>query len=136
MSVQIQLRRGTAAEWQTSNPILAEAEYGYELDTKRLKLGDGVTAWNDLPYFGENGLGGAGYKVEIRTITGPEISAKQLTLALAPSIANETLVFVLGGCVQKYATDFSVLGTVLNWSGLGMETIIETNDVLIIQYKI
>lgn len=47
---RIQLRRGTAAQWTTANPILDVAEVGYETDTKRRKTGDGLTAWNALTY--------------------------------------------------------------------------------------
>jgi hypothetical protein len=47
----IKLRRGTAAEWAAQNPVLAQGEPGWERDTKKLKLGDGSTAWNSLPYF-------------------------------------------------------------------------------------
>lgn len=43
-------RRGTAAEWTSANPILADGEFGYETDTKKLKMGDGSTAWNSLVY--------------------------------------------------------------------------------------
>lgn len=50
MSVQILLRRGTAAEWTSTNPILASGEFGYETDTKKLKIGDGSTAWTSLAY--------------------------------------------------------------------------------------
>jgi len=50
-SVRIRLRRGTAAQWTDANPVLALAEPGYELDTSRIKLGDGTTAWNELAYF-------------------------------------------------------------------------------------
>jgi hypothetical protein len=50
MAVNIQLRRGTAAEWTASNPILAEGEIGVETDTKKLKVGDGLTVWLSLPY--------------------------------------------------------------------------------------
>lgn len=46
----IKLRRGTEAEWESVNPTLADGEYGYEKDTKRSKIGDGSTAWNDLDY--------------------------------------------------------------------------------------
>ena len=46
----IQPRGGTAAEWTSVNPVLADQEYGYETDTLKHKYGDGVTAWNDLPY--------------------------------------------------------------------------------------
>lgn len=50
---RIQLRRGTYAEWQEENPVLLEGEFGIELDAyrNRIKIGDGATAWNDLPYF-------------------------------------------------------------------------------------
>lgn len=48
---EITLRRGTAATAASSNPTLAEGEPGYEVDTGRLKIGDGSTAWNSLPYF-------------------------------------------------------------------------------------
>ena len=50
MAVNILLRRGTAAEWTASNPILLEAEVGVETDTKKLKVGDGLTVWASLPY--------------------------------------------------------------------------------------
>ena len=50
---RIQLRRGTASEWSTENPVLLEGEIGIQLDSarNRIKIGDGSTAWNDLPYF-------------------------------------------------------------------------------------
>ena len=50
MGIRIKIRRDTSANWQSTNPILAEGEIGYELDTGRLKIGDGVTDWNNLPY--------------------------------------------------------------------------------------
>ena len=53
--VQIQLRRGTAAEWTAINPTLAVGELAVETDTRQLKLGDGVTDWNHEAYFGYTG---------------------------------------------------------------------------------
>lgn len=44
----IQLRRGTATQWSTANPILAAGELGWISDTAEFKVGDGVTAWNSL----------------------------------------------------------------------------------------
>lgn len=44
-------RRATAADWTAGNPVLGPGEWALETDTRRLKLGDGTTAWNDLPYF-------------------------------------------------------------------------------------
>lgn len=45
---QIQLRRDTANNWQTANPILAQGEVGIDLTNKLIKIGDGATAWNNL----------------------------------------------------------------------------------------
>jgi hypothetical protein len=42
-----------AEVWARNNPILAKGEPGFVLDENRLKIGDGVTAWNDLDYIGE-----------------------------------------------------------------------------------
>ena len=50
MANRIQLRRDGAQQWANVNPILAQGELGIELDTSRLKIGDGVTPWNSLKY--------------------------------------------------------------------------------------
>lgn len=46
-----QFKRGAAQAWTDKNPILFAGEPGYELDTGLLKIGNGATAWNDLPYY-------------------------------------------------------------------------------------
>lgn len=51
-----QLRRGNAAVWKKNNPILSRGEPGFVIDENRLKIGDGATAWNDLPYIGESSV--------------------------------------------------------------------------------
>lgn len=48
------LKRGLAEAWVRNNPLLQAGEPGYELDTNKLKFGDGKTLWNDLPYFSNN----------------------------------------------------------------------------------
>ena len=50
MAIHVQLRRGTAAQWASINPILVEGELCVELDTEKFKIGNGVSAWNSLPY--------------------------------------------------------------------------------------
>ena len=55
MSDKIQLRRDTAANWASVNPVLADGEIGYEKDTKQIKVGDGTTAWSSLQYGGIQG---------------------------------------------------------------------------------
>jgi len=51
MAKHLQLRRDTAANWSAVNPVLAQAEPALEIDTGRMKFGDGATAWDDLPYW-------------------------------------------------------------------------------------
>ena len=44
------VRRGLATAWATKNDVLFAGEFGLETDTKRMKMGDGTTAWNSLQY--------------------------------------------------------------------------------------
>lgn len=46
----IQFRSGTSEEWETVNPILERSEVAYDTTFNSLKIGDGVTPWNDLKY--------------------------------------------------------------------------------------
>jgi hypothetical protein len=65
--ITIKLRRGTAAQWTASNPILAEGEMGLETDTRKFKVGTGVGAWNSLQYWGGSG-GGASAFVDLTDV--------------------------------------------------------------------
>lgn len=47
----IQIRRDTAANWGTVDPVLAQGEFAWALDTNTLKLGDGSTIYSLLPTF-------------------------------------------------------------------------------------
>lgn len=63
MAYIIQQRRDTADNWSKVNPVLANSEIGFILDlgedgkqkTSLYKIGDGKTAWNELPLFGWGG---------------------------------------------------------------------------------
>lgn len=48
---QIQIRRGNAAAWTAANPILAQGELGMEIDTFKIKVGNGSATWTALSYF-------------------------------------------------------------------------------------
>lgn len=71
LKMRIQLRRDTAENWKTVNPLLLEGECGIELDTGKFKFGDGTKKWNELSY--------AGTQVKIQgegeVITGAEVNA-------------------------------------------------------------
>jgi hypothetical protein len=49
-TVKFRFRRDTAANWTTENPVLALGEPGLETDTRKVKYGDGATAWTGLSY--------------------------------------------------------------------------------------
>ena len=48
--VQMAQRKDTAANWTSANPILLSGEIGYETDTKKFKIGNGSSNWNNLAY--------------------------------------------------------------------------------------
>jgi hypothetical protein len=56
MTTRIKLRRDTAANWTSNNPILADGEPGLETDTGKIKYGNGATAWAGLQHAGGDTL--------------------------------------------------------------------------------
>ena len=56
MAMTIQFKRGTSARWEELNPILAEGEPGYDLDKGRIKIGNGITPWSELPFQDEHAV--------------------------------------------------------------------------------
>ena len=66
----MQLRGGTAAAMASENPLLARREVAAEVDTGKLKVGNGVDRWNTLPYVGGNGGGGVSNHEELEGLLG------------------------------------------------------------------
>ena len=60
MPVIVQLRNDTTANWSYYNPTLALGELGIDTILNQAKLGDGVTPWNSLPYYGIGVTGATG----------------------------------------------------------------------------
>lgn len=58
-NIILQMRNAPASEWVTKNSVLSKGELGFEIDTRKFKIGDGTTGWNSLPY--------AGGSVEVKT---------------------------------------------------------------------
>jgi hypothetical protein len=106
---QIQVRRGTAAQWTSANPTLASGEWGFETDTNKVKIGNGSTAWTGLSYqgTGEVTLNG------VQTLTNKTMSGSSNTFS---SIGNSSLTnssitingtaVSLGGSVTIEASSF------------------------------
>ena len=66
----LKLRRGTASEWNTANPVvLASGEPGFIVDTNTLKIGDGSTTFASLTAV----AGGGGGLSDILEDTTPQL---------------------------------------------------------------
>ena len=50
VKVTAQIRHDTSSNWTIRNPVLAQGEYGLETNTFLIKIGDGITPWNQLRY--------------------------------------------------------------------------------------
>jgi len=53
------MKINTRSQWSALNPVLMAGEPGVEKETDNLKIGDGLTAWNKLPYHGCPGYWGS-----------------------------------------------------------------------------
>ena len=91
----MQQRRGTAAQWVSTNsgngPILAAGEIGYESDTNKFKIGDGTNHWINLDYFMDadsttNPQFGSNIKFE-----GATANAFETTLEVTDPTADRTI---------------------------------------------
>ena len=99
MAVTIKLRRGTAAQWAAANTVLQEGELGLDLDTNKIYVGDGTTAYDSLAPVVEGSLadisvtapaaasgnGGLAYDTNTKafTYTPPDIPSLETTTSIA-----------------------------------------------------
>jgi hypothetical protein len=103
---RILVRRGTAAEWASINPTLADGEIGLEQDTRKLKAGNGSAPWNALPYLppaahqSTHAIGGVDPLTpsDIGTLSTTQIES----LLDAP---GSRMVYVDGNRTDSYAED-------------------------------
>lgn len=84
---QIQVRRGTAANWTSTNPTLAAGEFGFETDTNKLKCGNGSSAWNSLSYVATGATGTVTSVVASTGLTGGTITSTG-TIAIDTSVVT------------------------------------------------
>jgi hypothetical protein len=70
LKLRVRLRRGLSTLWSAQNPVLSEGEPGFEMDTRKLRVGDGITPFTELPAF-VPGIGGEG-TVGLQGPAGPE----------------------------------------------------------------
>ena len=106
-SLRIQLRRDTAANWVSNNPILLSGELGIETDTLKFKIGNG-SRWNATTSYalkaGEaNGLATLNSLGKIPTSQLPD--SMSVSADLAAAIAALTTNSIAEGSTNKYFTN-------------------------------
>lgn len=106
MSLIIQLRRDTAANWTSSNPTLAQGEMGLETDTNKFKFGDGITAWNSLPYFKSGNVDSVNGQTGVVTITLDSLATEPQMAAIDSGITYSD--------VGQITTNENAIGTLSN----------------------
>jgi hypothetical protein len=47
---RIRIRRDDTSGWNNSNPVLGLGEPGYEINSRQIKIGNGVDTWSNLEY--------------------------------------------------------------------------------------
>jgi hypothetical protein len=97
MATRMQQRRGTAAQWISTNggagPVLNAGEMGWESDTNKFKIGDGVNNWTSLDYFSDiNSTVNPAFGSSI-TFEGATANDFETTLAITDPTADRTITF-------------------------------------------
>jgi hypothetical protein len=97
VNIRMKQRRKTAANWTSTNEVLLEGEIGLETDTRKVKFGDGATAWNSLAYAIGIALG-AGVETflatpssaNLRSAVTDETGTGSLVFGTSPNITTPT----------------------------------------------
>jgi hypothetical protein len=95
MATRMQQRRGTAAQWISTNsgngPILNAGEIGWESDTNKFKIGDGTNTWLALDYFSDtNSTVNPAFGSSI-TFEGATANDYETVLAVTDPTADRTI---------------------------------------------
>ena len=99
-----QVKRGTAARWEELNLILNPGEPGFEMDTFKLKIGNGSTPWKELPYVNDVDISKYSLK-KLDTATTGMSASYQLTkdgIGIGAVIDIPKDIMVKSGSVQTY----------------------------------
>lgn len=99
--IEIRIRRGTSSYLEEQNPVLGSGEPCLEIDTGKIKYGDGITPWNQLAYAatgdvlpgtnnevtGADGFAGGGADNTVSGINAAALGGKDNTTSAAQSVA-------------------------------------------------
>lgn len=111
VNVRLKQKYDISSNWVTANPILLAGEIGIESDTNKIKVGDGITNWNDLAYFGPD----TGVTIKVNDIvvdslsfsSDPQTQIDNLSsIGIAITITDEMLINSMSGILpdEEYQT--------------------------------
>ena len=110
MATRMQQRRGTAAQWISTNagagPVLNAGEIGWESDTNKFKIGDGTNNWSSLDYF-----------ADVDSTVNPAFGTS-ITFEGATADSYETILQVTDPTADRTITLPNVTGTVITTGNL------------------
>ena len=118
MGQTIKIRRDSAASWVASNPILSVGEMGWNTGEAMMKIGDGVTRWNSLPYMSGQANGFQTFNIAVSTLTniahGWGVAPWRVTAHLTCAVANNG--YSVGDIVTPNVPNFSISANATNVS--------------------
>ena len=118
MATRMQQRRGTAAQWISTNagagPVLNAGEIGWESDTNKFKIGDGTNNWASLDYF-----------ADINSTVNPAFGTS-ITFEGATADSYETIIQVTDPTADRTITFPDSSGTVALTTDIAAGTVTET----------
>ena len=124
VQTQIQVRRGTASSWTSTNPTLAAGEIGFETDTGKIKVGTGSSTWSALNYIGAANAIQYVYTASAGQTTFSGADNNSLTLSYTVGAQQ---VFV-NGVLQVSGTDY----TATNGTSITLTTATIASDIVTI----
>jgi hypothetical protein len=95
---RFQARRDTSSAWASVNPVLADGEVGFEKDTKRIRVGNGVSNFLSLPFFSAD----PGFTAAGTALATAEDAAAQ-RVALGFTAAGTALATAADAAAQRTA---------------------------------
>ena len=113
---------------QRDGLVLEVSELVCDTDQNRFYAGDGITSGG---YPIGQGLSG---NLEVRLLTQEEIDEKRIILNATPSNPMSVILTPEGGPPQRNTIDFEVVESTVSWDNLGLDSFLEVNEVLLVQY--
>ena len=112
MGALLRFKRGKSTSWTEKNILLYAGEPGFETDTGKIKIGNGIDRWNDLPYVnsGEQEIYNAETHYEFPAIGNVNVIYKAETEKKLYQWNEDTYDYeVIGSTGETPSIDFDII---------------------------